>query len=41
MATCQAVNAVLPPTVHERVLFFYCPHLHGKNKVEVNLEPPM
>jgi hypothetical protein len=42
MATCLAVSAVLPSTIHKTVLFFWCPSLQEKkNKVNVDLEPPL
>jgi hypothetical protein len=30
---------VLVPTVHKKVLFYWCPHLQAKNEVQVNPEP--
>jgi hypothetical protein len=41
MAVCQAMTAVLPPTAHKRVLFFWCPHLQKKKNVHTNPEPPL
>jgi hypothetical protein len=38
MANHQALTAVLPPTVHKIVLFFWWPHLQENGKVQVNLE---
>jgi hypothetical protein len=41
MATCQAVNAVLPLPVHKRILLLRCPYLQNENKVQINPEPPL
>jgi hypothetical protein len=41
MATCQAVSAVLPQTVHNNVLFFWCPRLQEKSKAQFSLEKPL
>lgn len=35
--TCQKVSAVLPPTLHKRVLFSWCPQLEGKKKIKTRL----
>jgi hypothetical protein len=40
MATCQAVSAVLPPTLHRIILFNRCPHLPGGGKIHVNVDLP-
>jgi hypothetical protein len=42
-ATCQPVNALLPTTFHERVLYFWylCLYQKEKNDVKVNFEPPL
>jgi hypothetical protein len=39
MATCQAVSAVLPQTVHKS--YFSCAHIfRGRKNIQVKPEPP-
>jgi hypothetical protein len=41
MSTCQAVSAVLSPTVHSGFYFSGAHIFRKKNYVQVNLEPPL